>query len=139
MRRDDREREFRLRPPRKHRAGTDEARVWSGAFKQMMRLARMSSKKRKNSRSRSHIAKPFMQRCAVRVTYSPNRSAGQWAAHGRYVERETATNAEPGRTCVFATSGATHDIHRTLGEWQKAGDPRLFKLIISPEFGDRVD
>ena len=26
-----------------------------------------------------------------------------------------------------------------LAEWQKANDPRLFKLIISPEFGDRLD
>ena len=23
--------------------------------------------------------------------------------------------------------------------WQRSGDPRLFKLIISPEFGERVD
>lgn len=26
-----------------------------------------------------------------------------------------------------------------MAEWEKAGDPRLFKFIISPEFGERVD
>ncbi len=31
------------------------------------------------------------------------------------------------------------DIPKTLGTWQTDGDPRLFKLIISPEFGDRLD
>ena len=30
--------------------------------------------------------------------------------------------------------------HRTrLEDWQKASDERLWKLIVSPEFGDRVD
>lgn len=28
---------------------------------------------------------------------------------------------------------------RTLDAWQKAGDPNLFKLIVSPEFGERLD
>jgi hypothetical protein len=31
------------------------------------------------------------------------------------------------------------DLSVTLGTWQKAGDGRLFKLIISPEFGDRLN
>jgi hypothetical protein len=26
-----------------------------------------------------------------------------------------------------------------LDRWQKAGDPRLWKIIISPEFGERID
>jgi hypothetical protein len=31
------------------------------------------------------------------------------------------------------------DTGATLESWQKANDPRLFKLIISPEFGERMD
>jgi hypothetical protein len=31
------------------------------------------------------------------------------------------------------------DIAARLEEWQKAGDERLWKLIISPEFGDLTD
>jgi hypothetical protein len=26
-----------------------------------------------------------------------------------------------------------------LDRWQRAGDPRLWKMIISPEFGERID
>jgi len=28
---------------------------------------------------------------------------------------------------------------KDLNAWQSAGDPRLFKLIVSPEFGERLD
>lgn len=31
------------------------------------------------------------------------------------------------------------DVPSRLAEWQSSGDERLFKLIISPEFGDRLD
>src|SRR5215471_15043085 len=40
---DDKDREFRIRPPRRRRSVPDEARAWSGAFGQMMHYARMSS------------------------------------------------------------------------------------------------
>jgi len=39
----------------------------------------------------------------------------------------------------FGPSSETLGIPATLTKWQAAGDPRLFKLIISPEFGDRLD
>jgi hypothetical protein len=31
------------------------------------------------------------------------------------------------------------DVPRTLARWQAAGDPRLFKIIVSPEIGERID
>src|SRR5207237_2105799 len=31
------------------------------------------------------------------------------------------------------------DIAQRLDGWQKAGDELLFKIIVSPEFGDRID
>jgi hypothetical protein len=31
------------------------------------------------------------------------------------------------------------DIAATLGQWQRADDERLFKIIVSPEFGERLD
>src|SRR5947208_2881613 len=31
------------------------------------------------------------------------------------------------------------DIAQRLDTWHKAGDERLFKIIVSPEFGDRID
>jgi type IV secretory pathway VirD2 relaxase len=80
----------------------------------------------------------FNQRCAVRVMFSPNRITGQWRAHGRYITRETATQGRLGR--AFGDQGETvAPVAEVLDRWQKDGDPRVWKLIISPEFGERID
>jgi type IV secretory pathway VirD2 relaxase len=75
----------------------------------------------------------------VRVTYSPNRVSGQWAAHGRYIARGSATKEDSVKEAGFAATNDRIDIPQRLGQWQSAGDQRLFKLIISPEFGERLD
>ena len=84
-------------------------------------------------------ARPYSQRCAVRVLYSKNTSKGQWRAHGRYVARESATHEGDPRAVGFSTSQEAIDIATRLEDWQKASDERMWKLIVSPEFGDRVD
>jgi type IV secretory pathway VirD2 relaxase len=81
----------------------------------------------------------YLQRCAVRVTYSPNRVRGQWAAHGRYIGRESAAGADRNHEVGFSAATDGIDIAKKLNEWQAAGDQRLFKMIISPEFGERLD
>src|SRR5215472_3491474 len=139
---EDKDREFRIRPPRRRRSGPDEARAWSAAFGQMMHYAKMTSHRR--SRKSPHPgasfgSRKFSQRCAVRVTYSRNATPGQWAAHGRYLSRESAAQTEHGQGSGFDRDSANRDLASTLGTWQRANDPRLFKLIISPEFGDRLD
>src|SRR6266480_5551143 len=82
---------------------------------------------------------PLSQRCAVRVTYSRNKNAGQWRAHGHYLARERATEKREKNAAGFSRSERGVDIVRRLDTWQKAGDERLFKIIVSPEFGDRID
>jgi type IV secretory pathway VirD2 relaxase len=82
---------------------------------------------------------PMSQRCAVRVTYSRNKNAGQWKAHGYYLARERATEKREKNAAGFSRSERGVDIPQRLDEWQKAGDERLFKIIVSPEFGDRTD
>ena len=67
--------------------------------------------------------------------YSKNTSKGQWRAHGRYIARESATDGGVG----FNGDEESIDIATRLEGWQKASDERLWKLIVSPEFGDRVD
>ena len=67
--------------------------------------------------------------------YSKNTSKGQWRAHGRYIARESATDGGVG----FNGAEESIDIATRLEGWQKARDERLWKLIVSPEFGDRVD
>ncbi len=74
--------------------------------------------------------RPYLQRCAVRVTYLSNKTRGQWKAHGRYLARESATHENPVEEI---------DIASRLENWQRSGDERMWKLIISPEFGDQVE
>jgi hypothetical protein len=129
MANEDEDREFQVKPPRPRHTRTDEGRVWSKAFIQVMRMARMSRHKLTSTPTRP--TRSYMQRCAVRVTYSRNRVPGQWAAHGRYITRNGAR--------AFGPDHAANTSPNQLGAWQKDGDERLFKLIISPEFAERVD
>ncbi len=135
--------EFRLRP-RKPRVGRDEAKAWSRSFKNLIHIVRMTSRPAQPSRRYRGLIdgptrKPHLQRCAVRVTYSPNRVRGQWAAHGRYIARESAAGPAKDGEVGFSAAADGLNISKTLATWQTAGDPRLFKLIISPEFGERLD
>lgn len=95
---------------------------------------------RKGTGSPEGSGRSFRQRCAVRIMYSANKTRGQWRAHGRYISRESA--GTPAFGAFGASSGlstATVDTGEILGRWQSEGDPRLWKMIISPEFGDSVD
>jgi hypothetical protein len=69
--------------------------------------------------------------------YSRNTTAGHWRAHGRYIARESVTkdHCEAG----FDAHRVGIDPAKSFERWQQAGDPRLWKLIMAPEFGDRVD
>jgi type IV secretory pathway VirD2 relaxase len=136
----DKGREFRLRPRKP--AARGERRVYASAYRIIMHHARMSGVRRRRvvgfGTATAHT-RPYSQRCAVRVLYSKNTSRGQWRAHGRYVARESATHEGDPRTVAFSTSQEAIDIATRLEDWQKARDERMWKLIVSPEFGDRVD
>jgi type IV secretory pathway VirD2 relaxase len=71
--------------------------------------------------------------------YAKNATAGQWRAHGRYIARESATREGDPKAVGFDSRGESIDIAGRLEGWQRAGDDRLWKLIVSPEFGDRAD
>lgn len=130
---------FRLRPRRAGPARRGDM-GWSIALRTVFRYARSSAKSRKHAQASSAGSRPrrsFNQRCAVRVTYSQNKTAGQWRAHGIYIVREGAAGKQecPG----FASSESGKDIAATLDKWQAAGDERIWKIILSPEFGERLD
>jgi type IV secretory pathway VirD2 relaxase len=127
---------FRIRPNRPRRSGSGEERAWSNALTTVLRYARSSRQGRRSDQGTvSRYA--GRQRCAVRVMYSPNTTARQWRAHGRYIARESATGDH--RRTGFDANGADVDPAATLDRWQSAGDPRLWKLIVAPEFGERLD
>jgi type IV secretory pathway VirD2 relaxase len=104
-----------------------------------MHYARMTSRLRRAGGLGHGRKRPHFQRCAVRVTYTKNSTRGQWRAHGRYVARESATHEGDPRGVGFNATEESTDIAARLEGWQKANDERLWKLIVSPEFGDRVD
>src|SRR4051794_10446385 len=133
------EQTFRLRPRAGKHIARDEAHVWSKSFKKLTHLIRMSSIRRSAKGAMPSKLRPYSQRCAVRVTYSPNRGVGQWAAHGRYIARDSATQSELGKGMGFDADPEPVSVAETLDAWQAAGDERIFKLIISPEFGERID
>jgi type IV secretory pathway VirD2 relaxase len=136
----DDEREFRLRP-RKPPTRNERA-AWASAYKVLMHYARMSGSRKHRSvgvGAGVKRARTYNQRCAVRVMYAKNTVAGQWRAHGRYVARESATQERDPKAVGFDSLGESIDIAARLQGWQKAGDERLWKLIVSPEFGDRTD
>lgn len=132
------EKPFRLRPRRPIRLRRDEIRVWSMAFKRLFHLVRMSRRSATSSRI-SQSTRSYSQRCAVRVSYSTNRTPGQWRAHGRYLARESARSGEAKAGKGFGPGGEAIPLSRTLDQWQTNGDERMFKIIISPEFGERID
>jgi hypothetical protein len=81
---------------------------------------------------------PRMQRSTVMIRYSENKVVGSWKAHGSYLAREHAQE-EGKRGLGFNESSDAIDIGQLLDEWQKSGDALLWKIIVSPEFGDRLD
>jgi type IV secretory pathway VirD2 relaxase len=138
------ERDFRLRPrkppvPKSQK----EPRVWALAFKRIMHYARMNRsgkqpKWKANTAPKVGVRAHF-QRCAVRVTYTRNATRGQWGAHGRYLARESATVDADAKECGFNPAEKGIDVAARLNEWQSSHDQLLWKLILSPEFGDRLD
>src|ERR1700722_11277809 len=131
---------FRLRP-RKPAARRERA-TWASAYKIIMHHARATSSRLRRSAdgiSGANRTGPYSQRCAVRVTYAKNGTSGHWRAHGRYVARESATHDGRAEAAGFDRNAESIDIAKRLESWQKASDERLWKLIVSPEFGDRAD
>jgi type IV secretory pathway VirD2 relaxase len=72
------------------------------------------------------------------VTYLNNRTRGQWRTHGRYLARESATENKA-EAVGFNGERTAIEIVRDLEGWQTSGDQRVWKVILSPESGDRID
>jgi len=139
MARSDGEMKTRLRPP-KPRFQRNERAAWSSGFRLLMHYARMSRKTgNRGTGGKGKGTCSYHQRCAVRVTYLNNKTRGQWQAHGRYLARESATFEGDVKAVGFNRENDGIDIARQLEGWQSARDERMFKIIVSPEFGDRVE
>src|SRR6059036_2600449 len=78
------------------------------------------------------------QRSTVKASYSRNGRSASWAAHGTYLAREGAQR-EGGKGRGFSAEREGIDLTATLRGWQRAGDARLWKFIVSPEHAERLD
>lgn len=131
--------EFRLRPrkARRPKGQAQKGYAWAAAFKAIMHQARMS--RRAGTRSKSRMTPAFSQRCSVRGSYSRNTTKGQWRAHGRYLSRDSALKQGAAQEPGFDATDMPVNIPERLNAWQASGDERLWRFIVSPEFGERLD
>jgi len=79
-----------------------------------------------------------LQRSIVKASYAPNRRRGAWGAHGVYLAREGAQR-EGERGLGFDAERDDVDLAATLRAWQRAGDERLWKFVVSPEHAASLD
>ena len=143
------ERPFRLRPRRSRGNPNDDPRKYGGALGSLLRFVQMAYRrratagKRPQAQARSRwdprTPRTYSQRVSVRVTYAKNKNPGQWKAHGTYIARDSATREGTSSRSGFNATRTDVNIAALLDAWQKAGDERIFKIIVSPEFGERMN
>jgi type IV secretory pathway VirD2 relaxase len=90
----------------------------------------------KKEHPQSHL-KVYRRRSVVKIAY--NRQNGKpWRERARYLTREHAqTPGAPG--IGFNAEHDQVDIVPIVDGWQKAGDPLLWRFIVSPDDIDRID
>src|SRR6266481_342503 len=142
------ERPIRLRPRRSKANPNDDPRRYVGALGSLLRFLQMKKRQHKTGgHSQSHSRPPwhspparvYNQRVSVRVTYTKNKTPGQWKSHGHYIARDSATKGGDPAAAGFDATRANVNIPATLNIWQLARDERIFKIIVSPEFGERLN
>ena len=78
------------------------------------------------------------QESVVQVSYIRNEKDGQWKAHGQYLSRE-ASSRRRGRNLGFNQRQNDLNIAKTVSTWERAGDELLFKVMVSPDEGHRLN
>jgi len=95
------------------------------------RFARRGTDVRLNTRS-------YLQRSAVKVSYSRNTKSASWAAHGRYLAREGAQQ-KAAKGLGFDAGRDDLELPQIAKTWQEVGDHLMFRIIVSPENGTEID
>jgi type IV secretory pathway VirD2 relaxase len=118
----------------------EEGRHTGRALRRLRALARATGGSRGPGAPRGHLHVParFLQRSIVKVSYSRNGRSQGWYAHGRYLARPGAQRENERGLGFDAKSDDVHVAQR-LNRWQGQGDPRLWKVMVSPERGHDLD
>lgn len=123
------------------RATVRPGRIRRESYSRIGSMLRRVRRQRGRARGRARFylgPRSRLQRSVVIVSYSKNRVAGAWRAHGRYLAREGAQR-EGQKGLGFDAERSDVDLGRTLDAWQEEGGARLWKMIVSPEMGHRMD
>jgi len=104
----------------------------------LARLAWTMARHPKSPPPRVAPVRQYSRRAFVRIRYSGAKKAGQWRAHGAYLEREGAQQ-EGGKGIGFSATSDDVSVSKTADGWQTAGDDKMFKFVLSPEDGARLD
>ena len=129
------------RPPRRGGERHRTRRWWLAAAKRQGRATqsrRMNTRLGRRGAGVRHEPQAFMQRSVVKVSYARNARSASWAAHGRYLAREGAQRVDA-KGLGFDSTRDDINLSQLLAGWQKASDPRLFRIIVSPENGAVMD
>jgi len=90
------------------------------------------------ARKGSFVPKNWEQRSIAKVSYAKNIYPGQWRVQGKYLARQGAQLADQ-QGLGFSEKDDDLNIAKTLASWQENGDPRLWKVILSPEMAHKLD
>lgn len=138
---EDRQRSGQLHPGRVKQIPSSYPRM-TGTARNLLRLARMVARLSKAGGHSGGISSysptsprtsPFQRRAIVNVRYSTARTRGGWKAHGTYIERESAKGERENPNAERFGLAKEQPLGSLADNWQKAGDRRLFKIILSPE------
>lgn len=133
--------EMQPRPPRRRGEQHRVRRWWLVAAKRQGRAQeprRMNTRLERRGAGALREPRAFMQRSVVKVSYTRNARSASWAAHGRYLAREGAQR-DDAKGLGFDSTRDDINLSQLLAGWQKAGDSRLFRIIVSPENGAEMD
>lgn len=129
---------YELEPPQIRRA--DEPNAGRSARRIRARLRRYATHPKSLGARRARAPRsPFSQRSIVKASYRKNLGGGEWRAHGRYISRGSARPDTEKRGLGFDATRDDMPVPATLAAWERAGDPVLWKLIVSPENGARMN
>jgi hypothetical protein len=80
----------------------------------------------------------FSRRAVAKTSWAVSKKIGQWGAHAKYLEREGAQQGGQDGVGFSASSDAVN-MSATARDWQNDGDSRVYKIILSPEDGIKLN
>jgi hypothetical protein len=80
----------------------------------------------------------FSRRAVAKTSWSVSKKIGQWGAHAKYLEREGAQQGGQDGVGFNAASDAV-DMSASARGWQSDGDSRVYKIMLSPEDGIKLN